>query len=86
MNGVVALMMKRPKPTAEADRVAAELLGHVEEALHASTEGAKVSLSIGIAPYEGADGRGPDELLKDADDAMYRAKSGGGGAVARALR
>ena len=71
---------------AEADRVAAELLDHVETALHATTEGASVSLSIGIAPFSGGDGRGPDELLKDADEAMYRAKGGGGGAVARALR
>ena len=71
---------------AEADRVAAELLEHVEAALHATTEGAHVSLSIGVAPFVGGDGRGPDELLKDADEAMYRAKGRGGGAVARALR
>ena len=71
---------------AEADRVAAELLEHVEALLHASTEGADVSLSIGVAPFQGGDGRGPDELLKDADEAMYRAKGRGGGAVARAVR
>jgi diguanylate cyclase (GGDEF)-like protein/PAS domain S-box-containing protein len=75
----------RRTAAAEADQVAAELLGHVEAALHATTEGAMVSLSIGIASFDGADGRGPDGLLKDADEAMYRAKSGGGGAVARAL-
>lgn len=50
-----------------------------------TTEGAGVTLSIGIAPFDGADGRGPDALLKVADEAMDRAKGGGGGAVARAI-
>ena len=75
----------RRTTAAEADQVAAELLGQVEAALHATTEGAGVSLSIGIAPFDGVDGRGPDTLLKVADEAMYRAKGGGGGAVARAV-
>jgi len=69
---------------AEADRVAAEVLAHVEAALHATTEGAEVSLSIGLAPFDRGDGRGPDEPLRAADEAMYRAKGRGGGAVARA--
>jgi len=70
--------------TAEADSVAAELLAHVEAALHAGAEGAGLSLSIGVAAFEGDSGRDPDVLLKAADVAMYRAKAGGGGAVARA--
>jgi diguanylate cyclase (GGDEF)-like protein/PAS domain S-box-containing protein len=70
---------------AEADRVAAEVLEHVEAALQATTEGAEVSLSIGLAPFDRGDGREPDELLRAADEAMYRAKGRGGGAVARAV-
>ena len=68
----------------EAEQVAAEVLEHVEGALHATDEGAEVSLSIGLAPFDRGDGHGPDELLRAADEAMYRAKSRGGGAIARA--
>jgi diguanylate cyclase (GGDEF)-like protein/PAS domain S-box-containing protein len=68
----------------EAERVAAEVLDHVEGALHATSEGAGVSLSIGLATFQRGDGRGPDEVLRAADEAMYRAKSRGGSAVARA--
>ncbi len=70
---------------AEAERVAAEVREHVEAALHATTEGAEVSMSIGLAPFDRGDGREPDELLRAADEAMYRAKSRGGGGVARAV-
>jgi diguanylate cyclase (GGDEF)-like protein/PAS domain S-box-containing protein len=77
------VILRRVTPE-EADRVAGELLGQVEAALHASADGAGVSLSIGVAPFGGRFGTEPDELLKAADAAMYRAKAGGGGAVARA--
>jgi diguanylate cyclase (GGDEF)-like protein len=69
---------------AEADRVAALVLDHVETALRATSEGAYVSLSIGVAAFDRGDGRGPDELLRAADAAMYQAKGRGGSAVARA--
>jgi diguanylate cyclase (GGDEF)-like protein/PAS domain S-box-containing protein len=69
---------------AEADSVAADVLDHVEAALRATDEGAEVSLSIGVAPFESDDERGADALLHEADAAMYRAKSRGGSAVARA--
>ena len=51
------IILRRVGP-AEADRVAAELLEHVEAALHETTEGAEVSLSIGLAPFDRGDGRG----------------------------
>ena len=78
------IILRRVTPGV-AERVAAEVLDHVEGALHATTEGAGVSLSIGLATFERADGRGPDEVLRAADEAMYRAKSRGGSAVARSV-
>ena len=62
----------------EADRVAAELLDQVQGAIESEADGAGVSLSLGVAPFEGA-GHEPDELLRAADAAMYQAKSRGGG-------
>ena len=67
----------------EADRVAVELLDHVQGAIESEPDGAGVSLSLGVAPFEGT-GLEPDELLRAADAAMYQAKSRGGGAIARA--
>jgi diguanylate cyclase (GGDEF)-like protein/PAS domain S-box-containing protein len=67
----------------EADRVAAELLDHVQAAIESAADGAGVSLSLGVAPFEGA-GQEADELMRAADAAMYRAKGRGGGAIARA--
>ena len=78
------MILRRVTPE-EADRVAAELLGHVEAALHASADSAAVSLSVGVAPFGGRFGLDAEALLKAADAAMYRAKAGGGGAVARAI-
>jgi diguanylate cyclase (GGDEF)-like protein/PAS domain S-box-containing protein len=67
----------------EADRVALELLDHVQGAIESEADGAGVSLSLGVAPFEGS-GLEPDELMRAADAAMYQAKSRGGGAIARA--
>ena len=67
----------------EADSVAVELLDHVKGAIESEATGAGVSLSLGVAPFEGT-GLEPDELLRAADAAMYQAKSRGGGAIARA--
>ena len=66
----------------EADRVALELLDQVQGAIESEPDGAGVSLSLGVAPFEGT-GLEPDELLRAADAAMYQAKSRGG-AIARA--
>ena len=77
------VILRRVTPE-EADRIAAELLGHVEAALHASADSAAVSLSIGVSPFGGRYELDSEGLLKAADAAMYRAKAGGGGAVARA--
>ena len=67
----------------EADRVALELLDHIQGAIESEADGAGVSLSLGVAPFDGT-GCEPDELLRAADAAMYQAKHRGGGAIARA--
>jgi diguanylate cyclase (GGDEF)-like protein/PAS domain S-box-containing protein len=77
-------IMLRRVTASEAERVAVEVLDHVEARVQATPEGAQVSLSIGVATFEAGDARDPDELLRAADEAMYRAKSRGGSAVARA--
>jgi diguanylate cyclase (GGDEF)-like protein len=38
-----------------------------------------VTVSIGIAPVERAEGIRPEDVIRDADAAMYRAKAAGGG-------
>jgi diguanylate cyclase (GGDEF)-like protein/PAS domain S-box-containing protein len=77
--GVILRRVRAP----EAELVAAELLDQVQGAIESEADGAGVSLSLGVAPFEGA-GHEPDELLRAADAAMYQAKSRGGGAIARA--
>jgi diguanylate cyclase (GGDEF)-like protein len=67
----------------EAERVATELLDQVQTGIESEPDGAGVSLSLGVAPFEGA-GHEADELLRAADAAMYQAKARGGGAIARA--
>ncbi len=57
-----------------ADRIAETLSAPVVE----GHQGYTVSASIGIAVFP-EDGRTPEELLKHADIAMYRAKGSGGG-------
>jgi diguanylate cyclase (GGDEF)-like protein/PAS domain S-box-containing protein len=68
---------------AEAEQVATEVLDHVQAALDSEEDGAGVTLSIGVAPFAG-DGHDADALVKAADEAMYRAKGAGGGAITRA--
>ncbi|TBR13106.1 MAG: EAL domain-containing protein [Rugosibacter sp.] len=57
-----------------ADRIGNALLTPIP----VNGQGFLVSASIGIAIFP-EDGRSPEELLKHADIAMYRAKAGGGG-------
>jgi diguanylate cyclase (GGDEF)-like protein/PAS domain S-box-containing protein len=60
----------------DAARVAEKILEAIAEPVSAGTTTVVVSVSIGIAvyPYDGAD---LDTLLRNADDAMYRAKKAG---------
>ncbi|MEW6758298.1 MAG: diguanylate cyclase [Acidobacteriota bacterium] len=57
---------------AEEIRAAVEALGIPHEDSDAATV---VTVSLGLATAVPAEGRGPDDLLSDADRALYRAKS-----------
>jgi diguanylate cyclase (GGDEF)-like protein/PAS domain S-box-containing protein len=60
----------------DAAQVAEKILERVVEPVLAGNTSIEISVSIGIAvyPYDGAD---VDTLLRNADDAMYRAKQAG---------
>ncbi|HWH94128.1 MAG TPA: EAL domain-containing protein [Baekduia sp.] len=73
---------------AEASAVAHKLLRAVERDGHAadSTRRARVTASIGLAAFDGADGLNAEELLVEADIAMYDAKEGGRNRAAHSER
>jgi diguanylate cyclase (GGDEF)-like protein len=64
---------------AEASAVAAKLLRAVERdgIVADQSRHARVTASAGLAAFDGTDGVSPEELLVDADIAMYDAKEGG---------
>jgi diguanylate cyclase (GGDEF)-like protein/PAS domain S-box-containing protein len=64
---------------AEASAVAAKLLRAVERdgIVADHSRHARVTASAGLAAFDGSDGLSPEELLVEADIAMYDAKEGG---------
>src|SRR3954454_22620088 len=67
-------------PEDQARRVAARVLEAFEVPVHAGTELVSVRLSVGIADSRGT--RDTDELIREADLAMYQAKTSGKGRFA----
>ena len=66
---------------AGAQCVAAKLLKNISEPIPIGTASAHVGASIGIALYTPGSGRSAEELIKEADSAMYEAKKAGRGRV-----
>ncbi len=73
---------------AEASAVASKLLRAVERdgIVADSTGHARVTASVGLATFDGADGLSAEELLVEADIAMYDAKEAGRNRAATAER
>ena len=61
-----------------SEKEGVEVAKGLVEAIRAKSE-PTVGASVGIAPFDGAGERTPDELLVAADVALYEAKEGGGG-------
>ncbi|MCU1452354.1 MAG: hypothetical protein JWN46_500 [Acidimicrobiales bacterium] len=61
-----------------AERIAARMIEELEEPFRLGGDSMRISASIGVALAEHHDVK-PEEVLRDADVAMYRAKSRGSG-------
>ena len=73
--------------SAEAEQLAEKVRQRIAALAipHASSSVAEgVTISIGVATLHPAQGGDPDQLVRDADQALYRAKHGGRDQVARA--
>ncbi|GIF26917.1 diguanylate cyclase (GGDEF)-like protein [Actinoplanes tereljensis] len=64
---------------ADADQLAAAVLGCFDQPFVVSDVELKISASLGIAFAEPGSPAGPEEMMRDADTAMYQAKSQGPG-------
>lgn len=80
------LALVLPEQTLESGVVALERVRAVVEQLaipHVGGPGGVLTLSAGIAAYRPGDDTTPQELLKQADGALYQAKAGGRNRVCR---
>ncbi len=73
-------LLVNPQSTANVERKAVAVLGDIAQPIDVGGRGLVVRGSIGIALYPG-DGTTADELVRNADLAMYRAKNGACGYV-----
>ncbi len=69
------------EPRADAHRIAEKILHAVTEPLRLGADEAQVGTSIGITVYSANDARSLEQLLRDADAAMYDAKRTGKGCI-----
>ena len=77
-----AVLLEDLENSEEATHVAARILKTVASAMSVDQIGVAISASIGIAIEPTPGTRGSDELLRDADIAMYEAKRKGKGSYA----
>jgi diguanylate cyclase (GGDEF)-like protein/PAS domain S-box-containing protein len=67
----------------QAEALASQILGTLTQPIEVDGQRVVVGASVGLSRGTGAHGRGPDEVLREADIAMYQAKSQGGERVDR---
>jgi len=75
-----AVLVESGTARADAEAVAARIAAALEEPVRLGERELRVAVSIGLAC--GADAADTDQLLRNADLAMYRAKSAGGAGLA----
>jgi len=73
-------LLVNPKGRADVERKAIAVLGDIAQAIEVGGRGLIIRASIGVALYPG-DGTTVDQLVRNADTAMYRAKNGACGYV-----
>ncbi len=77
-----AIVMRSQEPTADSATLAMRIQPAIEAPFEIDGQHVMIGTSIGIA-ISPADGETPDELLKNADLALYRSKSNGCGSYQR---
>lgn len=75
-----AVIVESPDARADAEALAARILGHLDEPFR--IEGAELQVSAGIGIASAADATDIEQLQRNADLAMYKAKEAGGSVYA----
>ncbi len=70
------VVLRNLEPGHGAEVVAAKLVAQVARPMRLENQAYEITVSVGISRFP-LDGTGPEELLRAADAAMYRAKSAG---------